>query len=167
MELSKGGRKIVEQGSKTKELLLVIILFSVGCTTQRNALNRHDRITKNFPFVHTQDSVTLRDTVRIHIDRVKRDTLIKNERTLDTVYLVKDRLTMKYYNTGDTVYLSGECDSVDVVKVVVRKVPVYTSTKENRYLKAFPWLIVLGAVGAVYWVNIKSRRKNDKGTEDS
>jgi len=69
-----------------KYLFFVLILFFGSCTTMRNAERRHDRIVKNFPLVHTADTVTVQTTVLVEIPGTSgTDTLYFENYSIDTI----------------------------------------------------------------------------------
>lgn len=155
LEFIGGARKVIEEGAKVKKLMFLAVVFLVSCTTQKNAIKRHYKIVEKFPFVHTVDSVTLVDTVTVTLEKVTTDTLIRSEVTKDTVTLEKERLKIKYYNNGETVYLWGNCDTVVKEIPVVRKVPVV------HYEKPLKWyqkeiaiaLLMLAAFGIGFYLS--------------
>ena len=93
--------------------------FCLGsCSPQQrlaHLLKRHPELVK-------QDTVWHLDTFRIH--EVYFDTVLKNQITRDTIIIKQDRLTIKYFNSRDSVFISGKCDSI--VKLV--NVPVNVNT---------------------------------------
>lgn len=67
-------------------LFFVLILSFVSCTTMRNAERRHDRIVKNFPLVHTADTVTVQTTVLVEVPGTSgTDTLYFETNSIDTI----------------------------------------------------------------------------------
>ena len=99
-----------------RDLILVIImaLFVLGmasCSCGRMARKIERKCGKN-AFV---DTLVVRDTVRVQ--SVKKDTIFKYFQN-DTVIIREGRLTMKYFynSTDSTVYLSGKCDTVFVIR---------------------------------------------------
>ena len=114
-------------------LLIVILIFFTSCSPIR----RHDRIVRKYPFVHTTDSVTLIDTIRVTTDRVVSDTIVHESLLFDTVIVTKDNLTVKVVKIRDSVYINGECDPIIINKVIERKIPVKYYEK-----KSFNWWII-------------------------
>ena len=115
-------------------LLIVILIFFTSCSPIR----RHDRIVRKYPFVHTTDSVTLIDTIRVTTDRVVSDTIVHESLLFDTVIVTKDNLTVKVVKIRDSVYINGECDPIIINKVIERKIPVKYYEK-----KSFNWWIIV------------------------
>lgn len=155
MEFISGARKVIEEGAKIKKVMFLAFLFTVSCTTSHNAVKRHYKIVEKFPFVHTMDTITLVDTVSVTFEKVEVDTIIKSEATVDTVTIEKERLKIKYFNDGKTVYLWGNCDTLTKFKTIERKVPV------GYYEKPLKWyqkdisiaLLILAALGIGFYLS--------------
>ena len=111
-------------------------------------------MVRKYPFVHTTDSVTLIDTIRLTTDRVVSDTVVHESLLFDTVIVTKDNLTVKVVKIRDSVYINGECDTIFIDKVIERKIPVkyYETKKFNWWMVAF---IVL--VGLILFKNFQSK----------
>lgn len=79
----------------------------------------------------------MHDTIRIA--SIQRDTVF-NYLQKDTVIIKEGRLTMKYfYNTTDsTVYLSGKCDTIRVVREI--QVPVEKTVFKYDFLNSNKFL---------------------------
>lgn len=125
IEMIQGGRKMLEEGGKLKKMLFLagVILVLSGCSVF-SPVNRHDRLVRKYPYLHLNDSVERLIEVPVRIPGVKGDTIFKDTGRIDTVRLYKDRLKVQYYRDGDTVYLSGECDPVEITKKVKVMQPV-------------------------------------------
>ena len=71
---------------------LILTLIIISCTPQR----RFDRLVKKYPYLLTNDSLvirdTIRDTVRITIPEVEVDTVVKIKELYDTITIEKERL---------------------------------------------------------------------------
>lgn len=113
---------------KLLPLLLIALLFS--CSPQK----RLNRLLKAHPELVKKDTIWRLDTTIIK--EVKTDSVFHYLQP-DTLTIVKDRLTMKYfYNVKDsTVYLSGKCDTVFVVK----KIPVTINSVTGTNGGWFDW----------------------------
>lgn len=123
------------------KLLILTSVFLFSCSPIR----RHDRLVRKYPFVHTTDSVTLIDTVRVTTDRVVSDTIVHESLLFDTVIVTKDNLTVKVVKINDSVYINGECDTIFIDKIIERKIPVrYYQTNKFNW-----WMIVVVALSSM------------------
>jgi hypothetical protein len=121
-------------------------------------IERHSRLVEKYPFVHTQDTVKIVDTVRITVPRIKVDTVLSLKMLTDTVIIEKDRLKIKLYRVRDSIYLEGKVDTLFIEKEVIRKVPVryYVEKKRRDYLKIF---VILSIVGFTLYALFRNRDK--------
>ena len=116
--------------------LLPLLFVIIACTPQR----RFDRLVKKYPYLLTNDSLvirdTIRDTIRITIPEVRVDTIVTIKELYDTVTIEKDRIKVKVWRVKDKVYISGKCDTVYIEKpierIVYRKIPI-------KYYEKTPW----------------------------
>jgi hypothetical protein len=120
--------------------IISLLLVIIACTPQR----RFDRLVKKYPYLLTNDSIvikdTIRDTIRITIPEVEVDTVVTIKELYDTVTIEKDRIKVQVYRVKDKVYISGKCDTVYIEKpierIVYRKIPV-------KYYEKTPWYKIL------------------------
>lgn len=120
--------------------IIIFLLVLIACTPQR----RFDRLVKKYPYLLTNDSIvvrdTIRDTIRITIPEVEVDTVVTIKELYDTVTIEKDRIKVQVYRVKDKVYISGKCDTVYIEKpierIVYRKIPV-------KYYEKTPWYKIL------------------------
>jgi len=115
---------------------LFILITSVLVTSC--ACDYHmGKIRKKCPSILEKDTIRVHDTIRIA--SVQRDTVF-NYLQKDTVIIKEGRLTMKYfYNTTDsTVYLSGKCDTIRVVREI--QVPVEKTVFKYDFLNSNKFL---------------------------
>lgn len=119
----------------------VVLFFLQSCSP----IKRHAKLVEKYPFVHTQDSVIIRDTIRVTVPKISIDTVVKISSLRDTLIIQKDRLKIKMWTIHDSIFVSGQCDTVFIEKIVTRKIPIryYQSKVERSWLK---YLIVLGIV---------------------
>lgn len=112
----RGIRKIIEKVMEIKnKFFTVLLLVLLGSCSP---IYRHDRLVRKYPYVHTViDTVERVETLRVYVPGAAADTVFWDKVRKDTVTLYKDRLTVKYFRDGDTVYLSGKCDPI------VKRVP--------------------------------------------
>jgi hypothetical protein len=109
-------------------IILLIVLSSC------NPSKRFTRLVTKYPYLLTQDTVFVRDTISIYVPEVKTDTIVTLKELIDTVTITKDRVTVKtwYVPKEKKVYIQGKCDPIYVTKVVERKIPV-------KYYEKYPW----------------------------
>ena len=120
--------------------LIPFLFMLIACTPQR----RFDRLVKKYPYLLTNDSIvikdTIRDTIRITIPEVEVDTIVSIKDLYDTVIIEKDRIKVQVYRVKDKVYIRGKCDTVYIEKpierIVYRKIPV-------KYYEKTPWYKIL------------------------
>jgi len=121
MEGLTGVRKVVERVADIKgKLPILIVLLLVSCSP----ITRHSNLVNKYPYLHRMDSVDKVIGFEVNIAGSKMDTVFNDLIRRDTIRMVKDRLSVKYFRHGDTVYLSGECDPVTELVRVKVKVPV-------------------------------------------
>ena len=113
---------------KTAIIILSILLFS--CSPSK----RFTRLITKYPYLLTQDTVLVRDTISLYIPEVHTDTVVTLKELTDTITINKDRVTVKtwYVPKEKKVYIQGKCDPIYVTKIVERKVPV-------KYYEKYPW----------------------------
>lgn len=117
--------------------LFVWTLFVLAsCSPEK----RLARLLKKHPELVKRDTVRVADTVRV--DGISRDTIFWNTITRDTIIINDRQLTIKYFNTGDSIFIKGECDTV----TVIREVPVTTNTVEIVKEPVGWWVWLLGVV---------------------
>ena len=117
--------------------IIPIFIILLSCTPQR----RFDRLVKKYPYLLTNDSLiirdTIRDTIRITIPEVEVDTIVTIKELYDTVVIEKDRIKIQVYRVKDKVYISGKCDTVYIEKpierIVYRKIPIKIYEKTPWY----------------------------------
>lgn len=105
-------------------VLTACMLLIEACT----ASQRLNKLTGKHPELFGDTSVQ-----RV-LPGVKQDSTIPNlSKRRDTITIVKDRLTQKFYYYHDSLYVSGEC-AADTIYVTVPKL-IDDRAKENKY----PW----------------------------
>jgi len=108
--------------------IISIVLFSCS------PVKRHSRLVKKHPYVHTIDSVKLIDTIRLHTESVRVDTIVKIQALKDGVTVKRKNLTMTARIVRDSFYLEGECDTIFIDKIIERTIPVkYYVDKTNMW----------------------------------
>lgn len=99
--------------------ILLLVLIVSGCSPTR----RLNRLIKRNPYLlELKDTVTIRDTVRVHIPGVSADTVISILQARDTFYFQKEFVHVKTYIKGDSIYIEAKTDPID--KVVYREIKV-------------------------------------------
>jgi len=91
-------------------------------------------LIEKYPYLLTQDTILVTDTITLYVPEVKTDTIVTIKELIDTITLTKDRVTVKtwYVPKEKKVYIQGKCDPIYVTKIVERKIPV-------RYYEKYPW----------------------------
>jgi hypothetical protein len=110
--------------------ILCILLLTVGCSP----LKRFTRLVEKYPYLLTQDTLIVRDTINLYIPEVHTDTVVTIKELTDTITITQDRVTVKawYVPKEKKVYIQGKCDPVYITKIVERKIPV-------KYYEKYPW----------------------------
>lgn len=119
-------------------LILSLIWLVVSCDC-----NYHLKKAEQKCGSHVQkDTISVHDSIFVH--SVSTDTIFKHSRIKDTLILIKDRLTVKYfYNTKDsTVYLTGTCDTIKINRII--RVPYERTVLETNWFDKFKWFIYIG-----------------------
>jgi hypothetical protein len=121
-----------------KKLIIGLLLLS-SCSA-----NWHiKRAIKKDPTILLSDTITINDTIRVSTERVYKDSIFMVSN--DTTIIVKDNLTIKHFISNDTVFLSGECDSI--IKYIPYEVKVpykyIIQSKKTNYLNWSVGLIAL------------------------
>ncbi len=150
-------------------LVLALILILSGCSLEhrvekklRRAERKIEKLTILYPQLLKKDTVN--DTIQITIPQVQVDTFFQGKDG-DTVTIYKDKLRIQYIRQGDTIYLSGECQtdtiyktiSVPVEQIVVRKQSFVEQIQKHgkRLIWFFLILAVVGIVIRIAWKFIK------------
>lgn len=113
-----------------KAIILILTVLLISCSPQK----RFTHLITKYPYLLTQDTLIVHDTVTLYIPEVHTDTVVTLKELIDTVVVNKDRVTVKawYVPKEKKVYLQGKCDPVYVTKVVERKIPI-------KYYEKYPW----------------------------
>jgi hypothetical protein len=116
-------------------IAVAFVLFLASCSCDYHLTKARSKcgITKLTDTIYKKDSV--------FVDRIKKDTAFYFNQT-DTVIIREGRLTMKYFYRDSTVYLSGTCDTIKII----REVPVIVNTTElktNWWDGLFSWTNLL------------------------
>jgi len=133
-------------------LAVCTICVLVGCSPQK----RLTRLVERHPELVQKDTVWIADTI-VTI-RAENDTVIVNSITRDTI-IIKDRqLTIRYYNTGDSIYIKGECDTIKIIREIPVEVHTVSPVKYEKYTPGFMkfsawafWILLILAILVGYW----------------
>lgn len=110
--------------------VIILLLVITSCSPTK----RFTRLITKYPYLLTQDTLLVHDTVSIYVPEVHTDTVVTLKELTDTITITKDRLTVKtwYVPKEKKVYVQGKCDPIYITKVVERKIPV-------KYYEKYPW----------------------------
>jgi hypothetical protein len=110
--------------------LVIIMLLLTACSPAK----RFNRLIEKYPYLLTQDTLIVHDTITLYVPEVHTDTVVTLKQLTDTITLTKDRVTVKawYVPKEKKVYIQGKCDPVYITKIVERKIPV-------KYYEKYPW----------------------------
>ena len=121
--------------------LLFCFLFFSACSPQR----RLARLLEQHPELTVYDTVKFRDTVAI--PAASADTLINLKQMTDTVFIEKDRLSVKLFRQHDTLYVEGNCRADTIYREL--RIPVEKIKLVKTTTKTSPLFKILLAVAAV------------------
>ena len=130
-----------------KIIILALLVASCG------PIKRHSRLVEKYPYVHTQDTIIIRDAIRTIIPKDRIDTVVHYDLLRDTIYIDKERVKVRIHTIHDSVYVDAECKEVVVEKVVERKVPIryYKEVNDHTWLKyIIVFLIVLFTLYSIF-----------------
>ena len=136
--------------------ILIIVLFG---STSCDPIKRHQRLVERFPYVHTQDTVILIDTMTVLIPKIEHDTIFNLNELHDTVYIEKDRLKIKMFTIHDSIYVEGECDSIYVEKIIERKVPIIHYESKPSWWSWLKWILIATFILSVLYLVFNRKQK--------
>ncbi len=113
-------------------LALAFVLFLASCSCEYHLKKAKAKCSLD----QLTDTIWKRDS--IFVDRVKKDTAFYYNQT-DTVIIKEGRLTMKYFYRDSTVFLSGTCDTIKIIK----EVPVMVNKTELKDTWDLKWYLLL------------------------
>ena len=122
-------KKFFKENDLLIRAILVIASLAVLASINSCTCDYHmKRMRKKCDYVLQKDTVRVKDTV--YVPSVETDTIFKYYQK-DTVIIREGKLTMKYYynNHDSTVYLSGKCDTLNII----REVPVVVEKEVFKY----------------------------------
>lgn len=112
-----------------KHLLIVLIVLTACSPTKR-----FTRLVEKYPYLLTQDTITIHDTITLYVPEVHTDTVVTLKQLTDTITITNERVTVKawYVPKEKKVYIKGKCDPVYITKIVERKIPI-------KYYEKYPF----------------------------
>lgn len=143
-----------------RPLLIGIALFFIwlfffllsSCTTVRNADRRHDRIAKNFPFVHKVDTIEVERIVTVEIKGFKDSNIfvfdtINLEPIYDTIYLQDSTIIINTLWRSENGRNNLKTDIIvpdrKVTKTIKEKQPIIYVKQPLEWWQRKGWLFVL------------------------
>lgn len=110
--------------------LLPLLILLTSCSPQK----RFTHLITKYPYLLTQDTMVVHDTITLYVPEVHTDTVVTLKELTDTITITKDRVTVKawYVPKEKKVYIQGKCDPVYITKIVEKKVPI-------KYYEKYPW----------------------------
>lgn len=126
--------------------LAILLLFLSSCSCDWHLKKARQKCNIS----QLSDTLFISDTT--YVDRVKKDTLFYYNQK-DTVIIREGRLTMKYFYNDSTVYLSGTCDTIKVIKevpVIVNNTELKGSNLFNDIIKGLALAIILFFIFKMY-----------------
>ena len=146
---------------KKKNILIKVIallwaITALSCSPQQRLAS----LIKHHPELVKHDTIFKVDTFKIK--EVRKDTVFYNQVTRDTVIIKQDHLTIKYFNSRDSIFISGKCDSI--IKIV--RVPVEINTVEaqmqtgwNKFWSSVKDYFIVALLGAIIVLMILMKKK--------
>lgn len=112
----------------------LITILTIALLISCNPHKRFTHLITKYPYLLTQDTLIVHDTVTLYIPEVHTDTVVTLKELTDTITLTNERVTVKawYVPKEKKVYIQGKCDPVYITKIVDRKVPV-------KYYEKYPF----------------------------
>ena len=99
----------------TNILLILLVVFQ-ACSPQK----RLTRLLEHHPELTVADTLKVRDTMVSPM--ITSDTIIDLRQMTDTVFVEKERLSVKLFRQHDTLYVEGKCKADTIIRTL--RVPV-------------------------------------------
>lgn len=141
-----------------KQLTIILLtLTMIACSP----IKRFTRLIEKYPYLLTQDTVLIRDTISLYIPEVHTDTVVTLKELTDTITLTKERVTVKawYVPKEKKVYIQGKCDPIYITKIVERKVPVYYYEKYPLWKKLINTLLSIFIIFVILYTLYRLSKK--------
>lgn len=133
-----------------KNLVFILVLLGI---TACSPIKRHNRLVEKYPFVHTQDTLVVHDTISVIVPEERVDTIFKIDHLYDTITIEKERLKIKLFAVHDSVYVEGQCDSIYVERIVERKIPIRYYEKCDKWNWLWWLVIIIGGIFVFYLIS--------------
>lgn len=139
-------------------LVLLVIMFCCSCTPQQ----RLNQLLDRHPYLAQKDTVKFTDTFEIEVPGVKVDSSIFiDDARNDTIVIRKENMTIKTFFNRDTIYISGECDTIRETIIREKVIPYnkFIYKKPRASLTWYHWLAIsLGIIGLIILFILIGRR---------
>jgi hypothetical protein len=116
-----------------------VVLFGLsGCSANKLI----QRAIKKDPTILVKDTIKHVDTINFFTNRVEVDSVFMVSN--DTVTIVKDNLTIRHFIHNDSVFISGECDTI--FTEIIRTIEIPTEKiiiKDPLFPKWLIWFLAL------------------------
>lgn len=125
------------------------------CSPQK----RLDHLVKHHPELIKKDTAFVKDTVFMPSYKTDTSFVERNITAFDTVYLIKNKIEVKYYHHHDTVYLSARYKGDTLVKTI--KVPYDRVSVYEKPIPTLYWVVLAlltGAVATLIFIYIKTKK---------
>jgi len=136
----------------------IIMLTLFSCTPQK----RLSRLIDRHPYLAQKDTVKTTDTFSITVPGVKADSsFLLDDARRDTIVIRNEQMTIKTFIHKDTLYVSGECDTVR--ETIIREIEIpydkFMYRKPRDVLAWYHWLAIsLGIIGLIILFILIGRR---------
>lgn len=140
-----------------KALITILLLLLISCSP----IKRFTRLVEKYPYLLTQDTLIIHDTINLYIPEVHTDTVVTIKELTDTITLTKERVTVKawYVPKEKKVYIQGKCDPVYITKIVERKVPIRTFEKYPWWKKLVNNMLAVFIIFALLYTSYRLYKK--------
>lgn len=151
------------------KILISITLFLVliSCSPQKKL----QRLLIKYPELTAKEIVTIRDTIRdtikVEVPGVSKDTSFPISALKDTVYIDTNQLRVSIWERNDTIFVEGNCDpfikKVPYEKIITIKIPVdkIVYRKPRDWLRIVVFAFLAGFVSYfILQLVIKKRQQN-------
>lgn len=150
--------------------MVMVIMTLTSCTTARNATRKHDRMVKNFPFVHQIDTFVYQLIDTVEIEGVKGvDTMYFDISRIDTIrdtfYLKDSTMVVNtiWKREGLNYALKTDIRQPDKVKVITREIKIPVIVEPNHFLDRLKWFTIGTCIGILtfcltWWMVFRNKK---------
>lgn len=133
-------------------LAVAALLFLISSCTPQKRLNR---LIDRHPYLTETDTIKIKDTVRINVPGVRVDSTVSlNDVQHDTLVIRNEQLTVKTIYNNDSIYISGECDTIR--DTLIREIRMPTEKiiyrRPRDALSWYHWVVI--ALGVLFVIII-------------